>query len=189
MKGWNERRWFRFDGHAYIWATRGFSAPQQGMYMTLLCLAWIDSDARATDPPRLKLEDDERMARLCGVTTARWKKESPAVLALFRIEGGYLYSDELTRQWEGAPEGEEKPRRQRDNISPRLRASVLERDGFKCRRCGCGADQDAVLVIDHIVPVARGGKSDIENLQTLCFDCNAGKTDSPPHDHDLRIIG
>lgn len=28
---------------------------------------------------------------------------------------------------------------------------------------------------DHIVPVSRGGKSVMGNLQTLCEDCNYGK--------------
>jgi 5-methylcytosine-specific restriction endonuclease McrA len=31
------------------------------------------------------------------------------------------------------------------------------------------------LHIDHIVPVSKGGASEMDNLQTLCFDCNEGK--------------
>jgi len=34
---------------------------------------------------------------------------------------------------------------------------------------------DVKLHVDHIVPVSRGGKSVMGNLQTLCEDCNCGK--------------
>lgn len=71
------------------------------------------------------------------------------------------------------------------SISPSLRAFVLERDGFRCRRCGSGPD-DGRLVIDHIDPVALGGGSEAENLQVLCDPCNAGKGAREPHPHDRR---
>lgn len=32
-----------------------------------------------------------------------------------------------------------------------------------------------VLHVDHIVPVSRGGLSEMDNLQTLCATCNFGK--------------
>lgn len=69
-------------------------------------------------------------------------------------------------------------------ISARTRASVLERDGFRCRRCGARSNE-ARLVLDHITPVARGGSGDASNLQTLCHDCNAGKAAREPHPHDM----
>lgn len=52
-----------------------------------------------------------------------------------------------------------------------LRNSVFSRDGFRC--LGCKALED--LTVDHIVPVSRGGSSDIGNLQTLCRSCNSKK--------------
>lgn len=67
----------------------------------------------------------------------------------------------------------EKPVRAK--IGARLRAMVLERDGFKCVRCGAMAATGSTLHIDHIIPVAQGGNSDESNLQTLCFRCNIGK--------------
>lgn len=70
------------------------------------------------------------------------------------------------------------------SITPAIRGRVLERDHFKCRRCGASAE--AILHVDHIVPKSRGGTDDIDNLQTLCRDCNLGKRDRPPHAADLR---
>lgn len=70
-------------------------------------------------------------------------------------------------------------------ISPRLRTRVMERDGFRCRRCGSGPAHDR-LVVDHITPVAMGGTREETNLQTLCETCNQGKAGRQPHPHDLR---
>jgi 5-methylcytosine-specific restriction endonuclease McrA len=68
----------------------------------------------------------------------------------------------------------------------RLRAACFERDGFRCRRCGNGPDQGAVLNADHILPRRKGGKDELANLQTLCRDCNGGKLNDPPTLHDQR---
>lgn len=72
------------------------------------------------------------------------------------------------------------------SISAGTRTRVLERAGFRCRRCGASPDDGAKLVVDHITPVARGGTRALDNLQALCSACNAGKSDRTPHAHDLR---
>ena len=63
------------------------------------------------------------------------------------------------------------------DINLRLRFKVLQRDNFKC--CICGRSPSTTiglqLHIDHIIPYSKGGETVIENLQTLCFDCNLGK--------------
>lgn len=60
-----------------------------------------------------------------------------------------------------------------------LRNEVLLRDGGRCKQCGRSAEKDKVpLEVDHIVPVSEGGGNDKNNLQTLCFDCNRGKSNS-----------
>ncbi len=56
-----------------------------------------------------------------------------------------------------------------------MRYDVLCRDNFHCVRCGRGKEDGVKLHVDHIVPVSRGGKSVMSNLQTLCEDCNCGK--------------
>lgn len=60
-------------------------------------------------------------------------------------------------------------------VTRAMRYDVLRRDNFHCVRCGRGKEDGVKLHVDHIVPVSRGGKSVMDNLQTLCEDCNCGK--------------
>jgi hypothetical protein len=63
-------------------------------------------------------------------------------------------------------------------ISWRLRHLVMRRDNFKC--CHCGRSPalvpGVVLHIDHKEPWSKGGKTTLDNLQTLCNRCNIGKS-------------
>lgn len=38
------------------------------------------------------------------------------------------------------------------------------------------------LHVDHIIPIAKGGKTVKENLRTLCEECNWGKRDKYDED-------
>ncbi len=70
-------------------------------------------------------------------------------------------------------------RRKRDHVSKRTRWEVMERDEHRCVYCGADPD-NAVLVIDHVLPAIDGGTNDIDNLVTSCQECNEGKADRPP---------
>ena len=67
-------------------------------------------------------------------------------------------------------------------IPLRLRFRVLERDCFSCRICGRSrAKGDEIkLQVDHVIPWSRGGRTDMENLQALCEECNLGKSNLCP---------
>lgn len=52
-------------------------------------------------------------------------------------------------------------------VTRAMRYDVLRRDNFHCVRCGRGKEDGVKLHVDHIVPVSRGGKSVMSNLQTL----------------------
>lgn len=64
-------------------------------------------------------------------------------------------------------------------VSKRLRYEILRRDKHTCRYCGSKAP-DAVLTVDHVMPVSLGGSDEPNNLVAACKDCNAGKTSSSP---------
>lgn len=62
----------------------------------------------------------------------------------------------------------------RKAISKKVRFEVFKRDGFVCQYCGTHPPQ-AILHVDHIVPVIEGGQNDQDNLVTSCSACNLGK--------------
>lgn len=68
---------------------------------------------------------------------------------------------------------QEKNQRSR-YIPQSVRVSVFHRDGYKCVFCGRNAQQ-VQLEVDHIIPFSQKGSNKIDNLQTLCIDCNRGK--------------
>lgn len=68
-------------------------------------------------------------------------------------------------------------RRKRTNVPKGLRHEVFKRDGYRCVECGARVDDGATLHIDHIIPVSKGGSNELDNLQTLCSDCNLNKSD------------
>ncbi len=61
-------------------------------------------------------------------------------------------------------------------FSKRIRIDVFKRDNYKCLICGTGKEKTS-LHIDHIIPISKRGTNNIENLQTLCAECNISKAD------------
>lgn len=66
-------------------------------------------------------------------------------------------------------------------ISARLRAQVLDRNGFTCQMCGLTpgdidpeTGRKVRLHIGHIKDKSLGGKDELSNLRTLCSTCNQG---------------
>ncbi len=66
-------------------------------------------------------------------------------------------------------------------ISAKLRAEVLDRNGFTCQMCGLtpgdidpSTQRKVRLHIGHIVDKNLGGKDELSNLRALCSTCNQG---------------
>ncbi len=68
---------------------------------------------------------------------------------------------------------------QRALMTKKLRDHIKKRDNFTCCNCGNStyAEPNLLLEIDHIIPVAKGGCTVEDNLQTLCWKCNRAKSD------------
>ena len=54
------------------------------------------------------------------------------------------------------------------------RRNIYERDGNRCQYCGKKFDTKE-LNLDHVVPLARGGKTTWENVVCSCMACNTRK--------------
>jgi hypothetical protein len=63
------------------------------------------------------------------------------------------------------------------NIPLKLRLNVFQRDNFRCIYCGKSpaTNHGVTLHVDHITAFSKGGETVIDNLQTLCNECNWGK--------------
>ena len=66
-------------------------------------------------------------------------------------------------------------------ISAKLRAEVLDRNGYTCQMCGLTpGDIDSAtgrktrLHLGHIKDKSLGGKEELSNLRALCSTCNQG---------------
>ena len=73
---------------------------------------------------------------------------------------------------------------QRDMARQRnLRQYIADKFGYRCAYCGKAEHNvdsqgnQVKLQLDHIVPVANGGLTRVDNLQWLCRDCNLSKSD------------
>lgn len=66
---------------------------------------------------------------------------------------------------------------QRALMTAQLRNWIKDRDNHACLQCGVSvaAEPHLLLEVDHIVPVSKGGLSQPDNLQTLCWRCNRTK--------------
>jgi hypothetical protein len=61
-------------------------------------------------------------------------------------------------------------------ISASLREAVVQRAGNRCEYCRLAQDsQVATFPVDHVLPVSRGGPTELHNLALACPRCNAEK--------------
>lgn len=69
---------------------------------------------------------------------------------------------------------------QRNAMTNDLREAIKKRDNYTCCLCGNSVynEPNLLLEVDHIIPIAKGGKTEASNLQTLCWRCNRQKGDN-----------
>lgn len=84
----------------------------------------------------------------------------------------------------------------RKSISGPKRRRIFDRDGNTCQVCFTAGGSEfadapgrrATLTIGHIIPVARGGSDDDDNLRTECQRCNDESRDAtlnPPDKNEV----
>ncbi len=70
---------------------------------------------------------------------------------------------------------------------PELRASLFERDRWRCRYCGEIVTTDTAT-LDHVLPRSLGGPNTAENLATACLTCNSIKSGRSYEEAAPRIL-
>ena len=72
-------------------------------------------------------------------------------------------------------------RRFRPPIPKSVQRAAYQRDSYTCVQCGLEGrgetheEKVKGFAIDHVIPHAAGGSSELENLQILCRKCNSSK--------------
>ena len=97
--------------------------------------------------------------------------------------------DMLYNKWLNGKKYEITIEVERSKMTDNLRYNVLKRDNFTCVLCGVSSKDGAKLHVDHIIPIAKGGKTVMSNLQTLCDRCNIGKSDITNEDTYCPFCG
>ena len=75
----------------------------------------------------------------------------------------------------------------RKAISKSIRFSVFARDQFTCVYCG-KSPPEVKLVIDHVIPVVKGGTNDEDNLTSSCELANSYSPETIFEWIDLTVI-
>ncbi len=126
---------------------KSIKTPQTSFRMSV-CLILTNINGRYRTSKRRSFEPKEIRSLIGKINNKR---------------GGFYLDDEI---WNAIC------RVERGKVTNRLRFAIYARDGYRCRNCGRRTDD---LEIDHIIPIAKGGKSTYDNLQTLCPRCNKKK--------------
>jgi hypothetical protein len=123
-----------------------------------------------------------------------WRKALESFVASVNQEPeteGYVGKQPIEHTEEKMGQSEDKqlsPPQISRHISWRLRFLVMRRDSFKCQSCGRNPAMTAgvILNVDHIHPWSKGGPTQMDNLQTLCEQCNIGKSDLPMKEEESK---
>lgn len=62
-------------------------------------------------------------------------------------------------------------------IRKEKRLAIYLRDGMACCYCGAGVEDEVKLTLDHLLPHAKGGTNEANNLVTCCHACNSSRGD------------
>lgn len=149
--------WFRlYAEFATDQKVQMLSEADQRRYIMLLCLRCSNGDAITP----------EAFAISCGIDTAEAAETASRLMDKGLITEQY----ELVRELVIGSDSDRPPA----HVWGEIRNRVFARDNYTCQYCG---EHGKRLECDHVVPVARGGSHQDENLVTACFKCNRSKRD------------
>jgi len=83
---------------------------------------------------------------------------------------------------------EELTKIKRRQFSSTERTIIYNKSKGRCAICGKFVPYDT-FTVDHIIPLAKGGTNELNNLQCTCKTCNLIKQDILPEDLMDKLIG
>jgi 5-methylcytosine-specific restriction endonuclease McrA len=86
---------------------------------------------------------------------------------------GYLFNEE--RKYYSDKVALSRAKKRLRMYGDKYNRDVLNVINIRSKCCAfCGATK--YLTIDHIKPLSKGGKNELENIQVLCWECNRFKS-------------
>src|SRR5258707_12475914 len=189
---------------ALIGDTTHLSTEEFGAYCLILFATWRNNGTALPD-------DDRRLAYVCRVTGARWRKKlRPILVQFFELSDGTWHQKRLEKEWNyikskkqiamnkgksgararwgGAPSDAKIRRTKRiadgeKHHTPQEWRLALEVFAARCLRCGAEPPEK-----DHVISLYAGGHDGIENLQPLCMKCNADKSSGADDYRDPKLL-
>lgn len=67
------------------------------------------------------------------------------------------------------------------------RRGIYLRDHMKCQYCGLTVPHDD-WEMEHVIPRAKGGKTNWENIVVACTKCNQKKADRTPEQAGMKLL-
>ena len=67
-------------------------------------------------------------------------------------------------------------RKCRKNYSQAEERTILQQYGYKCALCDDELSKCDLCEFDHVVPLGKGGRDELGNIQSLCVQCHRTKT-------------
>lgn len=112
-------------GDAYLADTRHLSLEEHGAYLQLMMIAWRIEGCCLPD-------DDARLARMLGVTAAKWRKLKPVIMAFWTLEDGSWKQARLSKERKFV---EEKRVKNKASADARWQGQATEnKGGEECER-------------------------------------------------------
>ncbi|MES0444966.1 MAG: HNH endonuclease signature motif containing protein [Desulfobacterales bacterium] len=82
----------------------------------------------------------------------------------------------LTHGWRPDKERGDRHKRGYGASWTKTRIRILKRDSYLCQPCLSNDRYAPGTQVDHIIPKAKGGSNDDDNLQAICNECHKTKT-------------
>lgn len=64
----------------------------------------------------------------------------------------------------------------RHSVPNSLRRNAYNKQNGKCAMCGQKI-QYINATVDHVIPISKGGKNSVDNMEVMCYVCNQMKRD------------
>lgn len=154
-------QWFRmYSEFAIDPKVQRLSEADQRRYIMLLCLRCCNGD--------VTLHDDDVAFQL-RISNEDWLTTKSVLIGRNLIDDKCNLTNKIDINEDRPP----------SHIWRDIRNRIFKRDDYTCQYCG---KRGLKLECDHVIPVAKGGSHNDENLVTACFECNRSKKDKLVHE-------